>query len=48
MSMGREREKESEADPTLSAELEMGLRSHDNEIMTWAETMSQALNRLSH
>ena len=45
---GAEIEGEFQAESLLSMEPDTGARSHNPEIMTWAETKSWMLNRLSH
>ena len=46
--MEPEREKNLQADSLLSLELNVGLKSHNPEIMTPAEIMSQMLNLPRH
>lgn len=43
-----QRERIFKADSTLSVEPDVGLDPRTYEIMTWAETRSQMLNRLSY
>ena len=44
----RGRQRESQAGSTLSAKPDVRLKLVNHEIMTWAETKSQLLNRLNH